>query len=167
MKFKPVRTYIQSLTQSLQAYLGGAEISIIGIRRGGFEIAKQVHEMLACSSTLGELDISFYRDDFSQIGLHPDVKPSNIPFDVEGAHIVLIDDIIRTGRTIRAALNEIFDYGRPQQVTLACIFELAGRQLPIRPDVVVEKLVLQPDQHIKLKNLSGNELELVSLESKS
>ncbi len=80
---------------------------------------------------LGTLDVSFYRDDFERIGLHPQVKPSDIPFEVEGRHIVLVDDVLYTGRTIRAALNELFDYGRPESVRLAALVDRGGRELPI------------------------------------
>ena len=85
---------------------------------------------------LGTLDISFYRDDFGQIGLHAQVKPSDIPFEVEGAHIVLVDDVLYTGRTIRAAMNELFDYGRPATIQLATLIDRGGRELPIAPQYV-------------------------------
>lgn len=164
MKFKPVSSYIQVLIDALAIYLNGAEVSVIGISRGGFWVAKQVCAALDNATELGELDISFYRDDFSTLGLHPQVKPSNIKFAVEAQHIVLIDDIIRTGRTIRAALNEIFDFGRPAKVTLACLFELSGRELPIRADVVAEQFSLPLNQQIKLQGPENLSLQLISLE---
>ena len=162
---KPVTTYIQTLTQKIQDCSKDTAVNLIGISRGGFWLAEQILPHLPTGSLLGELDISFYRDDFSQIGLHPQVKPSNIPFEVEGTTIILLDDIIRTGRTIRAALNEIFDYGRPAKVILACVFELTGRELPIRPDIVVQQLDLAMGQRIKLQGPENLEFKFVTLET--
>lgn len=123
---------------------------IIGIRSGGVWIAEIMHARLAINDPLGLLDISFYRDDFSQIGMHPNVKPSLLPSNLEGRDIILIDDVFCTGRTIRAALNEIFDYGRPHQVVLAVLIERTGKQIPITPDCIGTRLTLNPEQHIKL-----------------
>jgi len=123
---------------------------MIGIRTGGVWIAEIMHTRLAIPEPLGLLDISFYRDDFSQIGVHPNVKPSHLPHNIEGRDIILIDDVFYTGRTIRAALNEIFDYGRPRQVVLAALIERNGKQIPIAPDCVGTRLVLNAGQRIKL-----------------
>ncbi len=123
---------------------------MIGIRTGGVWIAEIMHARLAIPEPLGLLDISFYRDDFSQIGVHPNVKPSHLPHNIEGRDIILIDDVFYTGRTIRAALNEIFDYGRPRQVVLAALIERDGKQIPIAPDCVGTRLVLNAGQRIKL-----------------
>jgi pyrimidine operon attenuation protein/uracil phosphoribosyltransferase len=123
---------------------------MIGIRTGGVWIAEIMHTRLAIPEPLGLLDISFYRDDFSQIGVHPNVKPSHLPHNIEGRDIILIDDVFYTGRTIRAALNEIFDYGRPRQVVLAALIERNGKQIPIAPDCVGTRLVLNSGQRIKL-----------------
>ena len=106
---------------------------MIGIRTGGVWIAEQMHQRLNISEPLGLLDISFYRDDFSQIGVNPNVKPSQLPTHIEGRDIILIDDVFYTGRTIRAAMNEIFDYGRPNQIVLAVLIERDGRQIPLKP----------------------------------
>ena len=110
------------------------------------------------------LDVSFYRDDFTQKGLHPQVRPSELPFEIEGQRLVLIDDVLMTGRTIRAALNELFDYGRPASVTLVCLLDLNARELPIRPDVV-GALSLAPDQRIKLLGPAPLALEPQRLEA--
>jgi pyrimidine operon attenuation protein/uracil phosphoribosyltransferase len=123
---------------------------MIGIRTGGVWIAEVMHQRLAIKEPLGLLDISFYRDDFSQIGVHPNVKPSHLPTNMEGRDIILIDDVFYTGRTIRAALNEIFDYGRPHQVVLAALIERNGKQIPIAPDCVGTRLNLDAGQRIKL-----------------
>ena len=123
---------------------------MIGIRTGGVWIAEIMHARLAIPEPLGLLDISFYRDDFSQIGVHPNVKPSHLPSNMEGRDIILIDDVFNTGRTIRAALNEIFDYGRPRQVVLAALIERDGKQIPITPDCVGARIKLDAGQRIKL-----------------
>ncbi|WP_347987235.1 bifunctional pyr operon transcriptional regulator/uracil phosphoribosyltransferase PyrR [Methylomonas sp. AM2-LC] len=123
---------------------------LIGIHSGGAWIAETMHKRLSIKDNLGLLDISFYRDDFSQIGMNPKVKRSQLPTHMEGRDIILIDDVFYTGRTIRAALNEIFDYGRPNQVVLAVLIERDGRQIPIQPDCVGMVMTLPRGQRIKL-----------------
>ena len=123
---------------------------MIGIRTGGVWIAEHMHQKLNITEPLGLLDISFYRDDFSQIGVNPNVKPSQLPPHIEGRDIILIDDVFYTGRTIRAALNEIFDYGRPNQVVLAVLIERDGRQIPLCPDCIGASITLNAGQRIKL-----------------
>ena len=123
---------------------------MIGIHTGGVWVAKRLHQKLDLTTPLGSIDISFYRDDFSRIGLHPQVKASEIPDDIENRCLILVDDVLQTGRTVRAALNEIFSWGRPAAVQLAVLVERGGRELPIQPDVVGTQLDLAPSQHIKL-----------------
>lgn len=123
---------------------------MVGIHTGGTWIANTLHSTLGISTPLATLDISFYRDDFSRIGMNPKVKPSNLPPQVEDKHIILIDDVLQTGRTIRAAMNEIFDYGRPASITLICLVDRSGRELPIQADIIGQHLQLGPEQHIKL-----------------
>jgi pyrimidine operon attenuation protein/uracil phosphoribosyltransferase len=148
---------IQDLLNKLEAELKRIIVErqltnplMIGIRTGGVWIAEQMHLRLNIKEPLGLLDISFYRDDFSQIGVNPNVKPSQLPPHIEGRDIILIDDVFYTGRTIRAALNEIFDYGRPNQVVLAVLIERDGRQIPLCPDCVGASITLNADQRIKL-----------------
>jgi len=110
---------------------------MIGIRTGGEWVAQKLHQQLNLPDELGVIDISFYRDDFSKMGLNPTVKPSNIPWDIEDQHIILVDDVLFTGRTTRAALNEIFDFGRPASVTLVTLLDRSGcRELPFQADIV-------------------------------
>ena len=123
---------------------------MIGIHTGGVWVAKRLHQSLDLTTPLGSIDINFYRDDFSRISLHPQVKASEIPDDIEDRCLILVDDVLQTGRTIRAALNEIFSWGRPAAVQLAVLIERSGRELPIQPDVVGARLDLNPSQHIKL-----------------
>ncbi len=105
--------------------------ALVGIYSGGVWLAQRLHELLGLSQELGRIDVSFYRDDFSEKGLHPQPQKTVIPFDVEGRHIILVDDVLYTGRTTRAALNELFDYGRPARVDLAVLVDRGGRELPI------------------------------------
>ncbi len=123
---------------------------LIGIHTGGVWVAQRLHQALGAEEPLGILDISFYRDDFTRVGMNPAVRPSQIPFEVDERDIVLVDDVLYTGRTVRAALNEIFDYGRPRRVLLAVLVDRGGRELPIQPDVAGLRLELEPDEHIKL-----------------
>lgn len=139
------------------------EPRFIGIHTGGVWVAQALLDLRGQQEALGVLDVSFYRDDFTQNGLHPQVRPSALPFEIEGQHLVLIDDVLMSGRTIRAALNELFDYGRPASVSLVCLLDLDARELPIRPDVVGATLALPPEQRIKLLGPSPLALELQTL----
>ncbi len=123
---------------------------MVGIHTGGAWVAERLHARLGLTEPLGRLEIAFYRDDFTRVGMHPQVRPSQLPFDVEGRHLVLVDDVLYTGRTIRAALNELFDYGRPASVALAVLIDRGGRELPIAADAVGTVLELPPEHHVKL-----------------
>lgn len=123
---------------------------MIGIHTGGVWVAEALHAQLGLKQPLGSLNITFYRDDFTRIGMHPQVQPSHLPFNTDDRHIILVDDVLHTGRTIRAALNEIFDYGRPASVILAVLVERPGQELPISADVRGEHIDLTETQHIKL-----------------
>jgi pyrimidine operon attenuation protein/uracil phosphoribosyltransferase len=136
---------------------------MIGIRTGGVWVAEKLHERLAIKQPLGLLDISFYRDDFSQIGVNPNVKPSQLPAQIEGRDIILVDDVFYTGRTVRAALNEIFDYGRPKQVVLAALIERDGKQIPVSPDCVGVRITLDSGQRIKLTGPEPLGIEIQSI----
>ncbi len=137
------------------------DVVMIGIHTGGFWIAEKIYQCLNLPTPLGSLNISFYRDDFTKIGLHPDVKPSQLPAGLDDKHIILIDDVLFTGRTIRAALNEIFDYGRPASVTLAVLLDRGERELPICAEITGQKISLKPDQQVKLTGPEPLQLTLV------
>jgi len=124
--------------------------AMVGIHTGGLWVAQALNRRLALAAPVGSLNISFYRDDFRRIGLHPQVKPSHLPADVENRHVLLVDDVLYTGRTVRAALNEIFDYGRPSAVALAVLVERNGRELPICADVAGMRLELAAGGHAQL-----------------
>jgi pyrimidine operon attenuation protein / uracil phosphoribosyltransferase len=136
------------------------QTAIVGIHTGGVWLARRLHASLGLVPPLGTLDVSFYRDDYTRIGLHPEVKPSDIAFDVAGRHILLVDDVLYTGRTIRAALNELFDYGRPESVRLAALVERGGRELPICAQFVGARVDIGPDEHIELNQDEANRLSL-------
>lgn len=123
---------------------------LVGIRTGGVWVAERLNDTLKCTDDVASLDISFYRDDFTRHGLHPQVMGSELPDSIEDRHIVLIDDVIMSGRTIRAAMNELFDYGRPASITLISLLDIGRRELPIQPDLTGARLELEEGQLVKL-----------------
>ncbi|MDQ6992393.1 MAG: bifunctional pyr operon transcriptional regulator/uracil phosphoribosyltransferase PyrR [Mariprofundus sp.] len=147
------------------------EIHLIGIHRGGAIVADKLQQRLEARGAKlfrGNLDISLYRDDLDRIGLNPVVNPSQLPHDFSGRHIWLVDDVLFTGRTIRAALGEIFDFGRPAAVKLAVLVDRGGHQLPIAADLVglhyatdslcSIKLNSDADWHIEQRELKKEEV---------
>lgn len=145
---------LDHVAQKLSAILESRNIQdpiMIGIHTGGVWVAQQLHQRLGLNEPLGTLDISFYRDDFTRVGINPQVQPSTLPLSVDERHIILVDDVLYTGRTIRAALNEIFDYGRPASIMLAALVERDGRELPIQADAVGQHVTLKDGEQIKLQ----------------
>jgi len=127
-----------------------ASTGLVGIRTGGAWLAERLHKELGLATPVGSLDISFYRDDFDAAGLRHQVKPSQIPFDVNGRHIVVVDDVLYTGRTVRAAMNELFDYGRPGKIELAALVDRGERQLPIAAQYVGTTLSVPAGRLLRL-----------------
>lgn len=153
-----IQILLTAMAEEVRQTLGDKKPLLIGIHSGGAWIAKQLAEILGADffdAPLGTLNIAYYRDDFTRIGMHPQVTPSDLPFAVDDRHLLLVDDVLYSGRTIRAALNEIFDYGRPSSVTLAVLVERNGRELPIQADIIGKSLTMPGDEHIKLKNNDG------------
>lgn len=136
------------------------DCALVGIHTGGVWVMDALADRLGHDLPRGVLDITFYRDDFSRIGLHPQVKPSHIPFDVEGRHILLIDDVLYTGRTVRAAMNLLFDYGRPSAIHLLVLVDRGGRELPVCADYVGTRLELEGGQHVSLEKDAQGHLYL-------
>ncbi|HED19618.1 MAG TPA: bifunctional pyr operon transcriptional regulator/uracil phosphoribosyltransferase PyrR [Gammaproteobacteria bacterium] len=136
--------------------------AMVGIHTGGVWIAEGLHRILDIQEPLGVLDISFYRDDFTRIGMNPQVKPSQLPFTLDDRDIILVDDVLHTGRTIRAAMNELFDYGRPASILLATLVERSGRELPIEANVVGLAMELAPGEQVKLSGPEPLALEVRS-----
>ena len=126
------------------------ETALVGIHSGGVWMMQRILPMLKSRVDFGKLDAAMYRDDFAQRGLKSNNQPTWIPFDVQGKHIILIDDIFYTGRTTRAAMNEIFDYGRPASITLAVLVNRGGAQLPISPQIVGAYIALAANQSLQL-----------------
>lgn len=154
-------TLIEAMAEQLRRLIAERGLdnpAMVGIHTGGVWIAERLHRLLELPDPLGTLDISFYRDDFSRIGVHPQVRPSHLPFDIVDRHILLVDDVLHSGRTIRAALNEIFDYGRPASVALAVLVDRGGRELPVAADVVGQHLTLPADEQVKLRGPEPLEL---------
>jgi pyrimidine operon attenuation protein/uracil phosphoribosyltransferase len=124
--------------------------AMVGIYTGGLWLAERLHQALGIKAPLGALDISFYRDDFDTAGLHHTVHPSQIPFEVDGAEILLVDDVLYTGRTVRAAMNELFDYGRPASISLVVVADRGERQLPIAAQYCGTSVTVPPGKLLRL-----------------
>ena len=132
--------------------------ALVGIFSGGAWIAERLKTLLALEEDIGMIDVSFYRDDFAEKGLHPQCRPTAIPFDVEGRHIILVDDVLYTGRTTRAAINELFDYGRPASVAMAVLADRGGRELPIGATYCVWDVALQDGENLVLGRQEDGQL---------
>jgi pyrimidine operon attenuation protein/uracil phosphoribosyltransferase len=152
--------YRQLLAQVRAGLSGVPDLAIVGIHTGGAWIAERLAADLGLQARLGFLDISFYRDDYAQKGLHPEVKSTRIGFDVDGAAILLVDDVLYTGRTVRAAINVLFDYGRPRRVMLATLVERDGRELPVAADFTGARTTLAPGQSFALSRDDAGQLSL-------
>jgi pyrimidine operon attenuation protein/uracil phosphoribosyltransferase len=141
-----------------------AQTGLIGIVTGGAWLAERLHRELKLEVPYGSLDVSFYRDDFQHKGLKHQVAPSEIPFEVEGRDLILVDDVLYTGRTIRAAMNELFDYGRPASIRLAALVDRGGRELPIAAQFAATTLTLPARQSIELKRDEQGRLSLALIQ---
>jgi len=155
----------RTFAQRVREELAGRDVRLVGVHTGGVWLAERLKEELKIPHAVGVLDISFYRDDFSRSGLNPSVKPSRISFDVEGAELLLVDDVLYTGRTVRAAMNELFDYGRPARIDLAVLVDRGGRELPIEASVVGRTIELPADVSVVLGR-EGNGKLVLTLEQK-
>ncbi len=166
MSLPPVESLIEKLSQALTPYFSSPATQpiIVGIETGGAWIAEQLHRRIAPDTELGRLNISFYRDDFTRSGLHPTVKPSSLPMEIDDKTIVLVDDVLHSGRTVRAAMNEIFDYGRPKKIILAILIDRGEREIPIQADIVGATMELDSGSHIKLEGPDPLRLVIKTLE---
>jgi pyrimidine operon attenuation protein/uracil phosphoribosyltransferase len=165
LQHEAILDLIEGMAQEIGEGLTAAGIeqpAMVGIHTGGVWIAQRLHQLLGLADPLGTLDISFYRDDLTRVGMNPEVKPSKIPFDVDGRHIILVDDVLQTGRTVRAALNEIFDWGRPASVMLVALIERGGRELPIEARVVGLRPTLREGEHVILSGPDPLELQIAT-----
>jgi pyrimidine operon attenuation protein / uracil phosphoribosyltransferase len=130
-------------------------VAVVGIHRRGAVLAQRLHaltsELLAPAVPLGDVDISFYRDDLSIRPSAPIVHATHLEFPVEGRTIVIVDDVLYTGRTVRSAIDAIFDYGRPARVQLAVLVDRGHRELPIRPDYVGKNIPTSQEEHVNVR----------------
>ena len=157
------RTVMRIAHEILEKNPGDTKLAVVGIHTRGAFLGARVHRLLCelsgCEYPSGNLDISFYRDDVAARGAvgiiprtpQPVVKDTDLPFDVEGTTVVLVDDVLYTGRTIRAAIEALFDYGRPARVQLAALVDRGHRELPIRPDYVGKNLPTAPLERINVR----------------
>ena len=124
---------------------------IFGLETGGLWLAQELQQRLQLPSETGSINVHFYRDDFSRIGLHPSVGASHVPEPIDDRHIIMVDDVLYTGRTLRAAMNELFDYGRPASIRLAVLIDRGGRELPIQADYVGYRWRVPARQNLDLR----------------
>jgi len=150
---------LASLTDRMQPAVG-PNTGLVGIHTGGVWLAERLHQALGLKLPLGTLDVSFYRDDFNKKGLRRNVKSSDIPFDIDGCDVIIVDDVLFTGRTIRAALNELFDYGRPARIRLAALVDRGGRELPISADFIGTDVTVAAGESIELTRDTQGRLAL-------
>lgn len=122
---------------------------LVGVTSGGAWLAERLHQDLKLPGEPGVISSAMHRDDYASRGLAPTAQ-TRLDFDVNGAHVVLLDDVLYTGRTIRAVLNELFDYGRPASVSLAVLVDRGGRELPVQADYAAARVTLPPDQSLSL-----------------
>ena len=139
------------LPLAMPAFLApfGEAPQLVGVASGGAWLAQRLHKDLGMAGEAGVLSSSMHRDDFSQRGLASSAQ-TLLPFDVNGAHLIVVDDVLYTGRTIRAVINELFDYGRPASVRLVVLVDRGGRQLPVQPDLAIARISLPASQTLEL-----------------
>lgn len=138
------RTLTRMAHQILEAAAGGPEIAFVGVHTRGAPLASRLADRIAAAGAprppVGMLDINLYRDDLTRVSAAPLLRATSIPFDIDRRTVVLVDDVLHTGRTVRAALDALSDFGRPARVQLAAFIERSGRELPIQPDVVGRRI---------------------------
>ena len=150
---------LASLTDRMRPAVG-PNTGLVGIHTGGVWLAERLHQALGLQLPLGTLDVSFYRDDFNKKGLRRNVKSSDIPVDIDGCDVIIVDDVLYTGRTIRAAINELFDYGRPSRIRLATLVDRGGRELPVSADFSGADVSVTPGESIELTRDTQGRLAL-------
>ncbi len=156
----------RTLAARARETFAGTAVKLVGVHTGGVWLAERLRRDLHVEEPVGILDVSFYRDDFDRSGLKADVRPSQIAFEVAGSHILLVDDVLNTGRTVRAAMNEIFDYGRPARIDLAVLVDRGGRELPVAATVVGATLEVPADISVVLTRDDDERLHL-TMENRS
>ena len=145
---------VRSLAEQMRDRVS-KDAGLVGIFTGGAWVAERLHRALGLTAPLGVLAVTLHRDDFGRIGLHRESRRSQIPFDVDGREVILVDDVLHTGRTIRAALNELFDFGRPGAVRLAVLADRGGRELPVAADFTGAAVEVSREEELVLSNDNG------------
>ena len=147
---------------------GTEDLVIVGIQRRGVQLAAQIVSTISerekADVPQGALDITLYRDDLQTVGPRPVVGQTQIPVDIDGQHVVIVDDVLYTGRTIRAALDELADFGRPKRIALAVLIDRGGRELPIQPDIVGKTVPVEATQRVDVmvEELDGRNAVVIS-----
>jgi pyrimidine operon attenuation protein/uracil phosphoribosyltransferase len=159
MKLPEAEKLCEQLAAELKPHLG-PKSAMVGLYTGGVWLAERLHKLLGMKTPLGLMDIAFYRDDYAARGLHHDPKRTKIPFDVNGTELLLVDDVLYSGRTVRAAMNELFDYGRPASIRLVVLADRGGRQLPICAQHCGAKVEVPDGMRLRLKRVAGGALRL-------
>jgi pyrimidine operon attenuation protein / uracil phosphoribosyltransferase len=131
------------------------DAALIGIWSGGAWLAARLQADLKLPGEAGVITSTLHRDDFAERGLAAGAGTTKLPFEIDGRHVVLIDDVLFTGRTIRAVLNELYDFGRPASVSLAVLVDRGGRELPIQPSFAAARVTLAPEQRLSLAQGEG------------
>lgn len=160
-EFPDAEELCRALAEIMRPHVN-SDTALVGIYTGGVWLAQRLHAELGISQPLGSLDVSFHRDDFSRTGLKAGLKASSLPCDIEGRHVILVDDVLYTGRTVRAAVNELFDFGRPAKVDLAVLVDRGGRELPVCARFCAHTLErpLPADQNLQLEQGEDGRLTL-------
>ena len=158
MKDLDAEALCRQLAEQIRPHVGPAT-ALVGIYTGGLWLAERLHAELGIGQPLGAIDVSFYRDDYASKGLHAKPQRTEITFDVDGAHVILVDDVLFTGRTTRAAINELFDYGRPRRIQLAVLADRGGRELPCQPDFCVWRPQLAEREELILEATPDGRLQ--------
>lgn len=158
-----IHELIDQLAQQIRMWMQAQHINnplLVGIHTSGVWIAHELQKRLQLEDEPGELNMTFYRDDFDRVGLHPQSKPSLLP-DVDDRHILLVDDVLYTGRTIRGAMNELFDFGRPATITAAVLVVREGRELPIEAQLAALREEPGSEYSYKVTGPEPLKLELI------
>lgn len=156
---------LDDMTRRIAEGRGSEPLALVGLLSRGDVVARRLAarlEQLGCAALCGDIDISLYRDDVFTLENRPALRSSDLPFSTDGMRLVLVDDVVYTGRTIRAALNAIFDYGRPARVELACLIDRGGREVPIQPDYA-GLVVGDPARKIRLNLVETEGIDRVTI----
>src|SRR5215210_5074019 len=146
------RTLKRMSVEIVELNRGTDDLIVVGIQRRGVQLADRLVRMIEGGEGVtlpqGSLDITLYRDDLQTVGPRPVVGPTDLPWNLEQKRVVIVDDVLYTGRTVRAALDELADFGRPSRITLAVLVDRGGRELPIHADVVGKTITTGPDDRV-------------------